>query len=362
MRPRRWISSSALVRVDLGLAVHVVLNRDQIKSILSLYHLEHLEDFGGIAEGAINTSYWVQVGGRKYFLRITERKRIDDMIYEKELLLHLGRHDLAVPRLLKNVAKGTFTPWSSRGRFVSLFEYVPGRGLGLFEVRPRHVEAVGRFAAAMHLACESFERRRANEFALPALERKLERVVRALEARRLPRRFEADVRLLEAELAAQSSRRLDRLPQGTVHGDLFLENARFQGDELSGILDFEMSSTERLIWDVAIAVNDWCWHPTVEQRGGPAGTFDRDRVQALLAGYTALRPLSAAERDALPQELRLAAARFALSRILDFELKRPPANRRVYKDYRHFMARLVELSSGGAEALVERCLASRSAL
>ena len=131
------------------MAVHVLLSRDEVQSILSLYHLESLEDFGGIPEGSINTSYWVLVSGRRFFLRITERKRIQDMIFERELLDHLARRGLPVPRLVENVAKGTFMPWSVRGRFVSLFEYMEGRDLGVFEVRSHHVRAVARFAATM---------------------------------------------------------------------------------------------------------------------------------------------------------------------------------------------------------------------
>ena len=81
----------------------MLLSRDEVRSILSLYHLEALEDFGGIPEGSINTSYWVQVGGRRYFLRITERKRVRDMVYEQQLLDHLATAQLPVPRLLETL-------------------------------------------------------------------------------------------------------------------------------------------------------------------------------------------------------------------------------------------------------------------
>lgn len=338
------------------MAVHVVLNRDQIRSILSLYHLEGLEDFGGIAEGSINTSYWVRAEGRKYFLRITEKKRVDDMIFEKELLGHLARHGLPVPRLVRNVAKGTFTPWSSRGRFVSLFEYMPGRDLGVFEVRPRHARAVGHFAASMHVASAEFPRARDNEFSIFALGQKLERITTALEGRRISHRLEPDVRELAAELARQKRRKLAQLPLGTVHGDLFVDNVRFEEDRLVGVIDFEMASTEKLIWDVAVAINAWCWQPSARQMGGPAGRFDLARTRHLIKGYAAVRELSRVELAALPDELRLAAARFAITRLVDFELKRLPADRRVYKDYRHYMARLSSLSAGGAEELLERSM------
>jgi homoserine kinase type II len=141
-----------------------------------------------------------------------------------------------------------------------------------------------------------------------------------------------------------------------VHGDLFVDNAKFHEDELVGVIDFEMASTDRLLWDVAVTLNDWCWQPSAKQMGGPAGRYHAGRVRSFLRAYDRMRPLTGPERRALPSELRLAAARFAISRLVDFELKRMPPSRRVYKDYRHYTARLDALADGGAEALVERAL------
>ena len=337
------------------MAVHVVLSRDQIQSILSLYHLDPLEDFGGIDEGAINTSYWVQAGGRRYYLRITENKRMDDMIFEKELLLHLDRHALPVPRLLRNVAKGTFTPWSSRGRFVSMFQYIPGRALGMFELRPKHTRVVGRFVAQLHNATREFRRRRNSVYDLVTLDQRVERLRRALEKRRLARRFASDVASLRTEVDAQLARAVDHLPRGIVHNDLVVDNARFDHDALIGVVDFEHSAYDRLLVDLAVAVNAWCWLPSPKQMGGPAGRFDLQRVRAMVQGYHRIRPLSRAEQGALPSELRRVAAHVALDRMTRFELRRT-SNAVGYTDYRHYFARLRALSDGGGERLVERVL------
>jgi Ser/Thr protein kinase RdoA (MazF antagonist) len=114
-----------------------------------------------------------------------------------------------------------------------------------------------------------------------------------------------------------------------------------------------------LTWELAVGINAWCWTPSAEQRGGPSGYFDRAKVRAFLKGYTTVRELEPAEMEALPQDLRLAAARFAITRLVDFELKSLPADRRVYKDYRHYMQRLVSLSEGGgAEGLLAAALSS----
>jgi homoserine kinase type II len=332
------------------LAVHVVLSKDEVRSILSLYHLDPLEDFGGIDEGMINTAYWVRVAGRRYFLRITERKRVRDMVYERELLEHLARAQLPVPRLVENVAKGTFTPWSVRGRFVSLFEYLEGRSLGIFEVRPEHVEQVAKFAASMHVSTQTFERERTNEYDIAALEKKLHRVRSALIQKKLPRTVAEDVDYLAAELERQKTRCVDHLPRGAVHGDLFVDNVRWRDTKISGVIDFEMSCRERLTWDLAVAINAWCWHPSPEQRGGPAGSFDDERMRAFLDGYRSIRELTAAEMEALPDELKLAATRYAIARLADFETRGP--ERRIYRDYRHFMQRLRVLDQVSETLLV----------
>jgi homoserine kinase type II len=76
-------------------------------------------------------------------------------------------------------------------------------------------------------------------------------------------------------------------------------------------------------------VNDWCWSEAARQPREPL-------VAALLDGYRSVRELSAADREALPIELRLAAARFTITRITDVYLARV-AN--PEKDFRAFLAR-----------------------
>jgi homoserine kinase type II len=247
--------------------------------------------------------------------------------------------------LVANVAGGTFTPWSEGGRFVSLFRYMPGRELGAFEVRPHHVRQVAQFAARMHQAMEGLDLSRANEFSRENLTRKMSDMLRAVDEGRLDRRFRSDLELLSRELERQSARAVEHLPHGTVHGDLFVDNAKFDGDRLCGIIDFEMSATERLVWELAVLINAWCWEPSPAQRGGPAGRFDPERVRAAIEGYESVRPLDPAEHEALASELRLAASRFAITRLYDFELNPLPPDRRVYKDYRHFLVRLSALDA-----------------
>lgn len=98
--------------------------------------------------------------------------------------------------------------------------------------------------------------------------------------------------MLADELRFQVSHRLDKLPRGVVHADLFRDNCLFEitagVPRVGGIIDFYFAGNDVLLFDVAVTVNDWC--------SDTAGELDTARTSALLAAYHAERPLNAAEK------------------------------------------------------------------
>lgn len=333
-----------------GSVPRLSLSKDEISSILSLYHLDGLESYGGVAEGSVHVSCWVRVQGRRYVLRLSPKKRFQDLVYEKDLLGFLSRCGLPVPRVVQNVASGAFTPWEIRGRYVSLFDAIEGRALGVFEVEPEHVRSVGDFLGQLHQVGTRFLGYRRGDRDLQVVGARVDRLKRSLQTYRLPRRAAPDITRLLGELEAQVARKHE-LPEGVVHGSLTIERARWRQGRLASVVDFERASAGPYVWDLAVAANAWCWEPSASQHGEPAGTFDRARVRALLHGYCAVRPLSNLERDALPAEMRLAALVGCAERMLEYEVLRAPKPTR-YVDYRHYRARLAALQDGGAEALL----------
>lgn len=82
------------------------------------------------------------------------------------------------------------------------------------------------------------------------------------------------------------------------------ERARERGaPRIAGILDFYFAGEDCLLFDLAVAANDWCG--------------DAARLDALLDGYSSRRRLTAAETAAWPAMRRAAALRFWLSRLDD---------------------------------------------
>ena len=100
------------------------------------------------------------------------------------------------------------------------------------------------------------------------------------------------------------------LPAGVIHADFFPDNVFFRERRFAGAIDFYFACNDAFAYDVAIALNAWCFEPD--------GSFNITAARAFVAGYQRRRPLSAAERGAIPILARGAAMRFFLTRLRDW--------------------------------------------
>jgi hypothetical protein len=113
--------------------------------------------------------------------------------------------------------------------------------------------------------------------------------------------------LIESENRYQATHDDSVLPQGIIHGDYFHDNVLWDGDGHPGVIDFYFACDDVLVYDLAIAANDWCVDVDA--------TMDAARVAALIEGYEQRQPLEARERELWPVMLRRAALRTWLGRL-----------------------------------------------
>lgn len=289
------------------MSVFTVVSDDELGAWLTQYNLQ-LVSFEGIAAGVTNTNYFVTTTHGRFVLTLFETLRLDELPFYLHLMSHLAQHGVACPAPLAD--RNDQLASMLAGRPACLVSCLAGADVS--DPSAIQCRAVGDMLASMHCAGASFTLRMDN----PRGPRWWGQMADTL----TPFMTAEDANSLRQEVDFQSQHRFSHLPRGVVHADLFKDNVLMNGDAIAGFIDFYYACNDILIYDVAIAVNDWA--------RGADGEIDAERARALLAGYQAVRPFSQEEIQAWPTMLRAAALRFWTSRLLD--LYQPMAGALTY--------------------------------
>lgn len=280
------------------MSVFTPVSLAEVREFLRQYPVGALVGFQGIGEGVENSNFYVDTEDGRWVLTIFERTRYEDLPFFLDLMHHCAEHGLPTAAPLET--RDGRRQHRLKGKPAALVRRLPGAS----EVFPsaRQCEQAGELLGRLHLVTASFPGSAANSRGAQWRQRVGEQLLEAVDER--------SAALIADELRAQQALDLSALPQGVIHGDLFRDNVLFVEDRLSGVIDFYYACREALIYDLAIAVNDWCMDPV---HGLPNAT----RWRAMLDGYRSVREPTDAEREAWPMVLRAAALRFYLSRLAD---------------------------------------------
>lgn len=299
------------------MSVYTPVGREALAGWLAPLNLGEPGDPEPIAAGIQNSNYFVTAGGVRYVLTLFEHLEPRALEFYLSLQLHLAGRGIPCPRPLAGPDGRLWRPLA--GKPAALLTCLPG--VCLESPTVGQCAALGGMLARLHAAAADFPVPPPNPCGAAWRERTGRELAPALPADERGR--------LLAELEFQSAQDWTGLPRGVIHADLFRDNALWDGKgRLSGVLDFYFAGEDCLLFDLAVVANDWC--------------PDEARLQALVAGYAALRPLSAAENAAWPAMRRAAALRFWLLRLEAAHRPRPGEVVTV-KDPAHFDALLQRL-------------------
>ena len=285
------------------MSVYTRVERGQLEEFLRNYDLGELVEQQGISDGIENTNYFVTTSAGKYVLTLFESLGAGELPFFLDLMAFLAEHN--VP---------SACPIADReGSYLRTLNERPAalvqRLSGTWAPNPNQAQiaALWTTLGRMHRVGKKFPQQYENT--------RGPRWWRATAEQIMDRLPEADARMLQEEIAFQAGHRRDELPRGVIHADLFRDNALFQGDELTGVIDFYYACTDVLLYDLAVIANDWC--------SSEEGVLDEPRTRTLLQAYHGERSLTGQERDAWPVMLRAGALRFWLSRTQDKLSPRP---------------------------------------
>jgi homoserine kinase type II len=286
------------------MSVYTELSNTDIQNILGDYNLGSLAGYEGIAAGIENSNFFIDTEGDassgRFVLTIFERLAADELPYFMTLMKHLAAGGLSCPDVM--VRRDGTLLFEAHGKQGCIISCLAGKTHE--QLNEQQLFSSGRAMAKLHMAGENFPQRRANPTGIAWLEENIEAVLNGVRNTY----GDAAAELLVSELDFQQSCAWDTLPCGVVHGDLFCDNILFQGNDVSGIIDFYYAHDAPYVMDIAIALN---------AQAVLLSADDDSRIQSFLDGYQSLRPLGEEEREAMPLLLRLAALRFWVSRLYD---------------------------------------------
>ncbi|MEL0082267.1 MAG: homoserine kinase [Gammaproteobacteria bacterium] len=298
------------------MSVFTEVGRDQLIEFLLLYDLGQLQEYRGISAGIENTNYFVDTDRGRYVLTLFEHQQAEDLRFSLGLMGVLAA--AGVPTAEPVAGRDGKTLRRLAGKPAALVMRLSGRAVEHPEIN--HCRALGAALADFHLAGLNYSSRHENPRGAAWFKATAARV-----EGQLP---DDQAELLRSELAIQRAVDTRGLPQGVIHGDLFRDNALFDGDRLAGVIDLYAACNSNLLYDLAICVNDWC----VEA----GGMIDPERAAAMVGSYHAKRALTETEQQTWPLMMRRAALRFWLSRLFDKHFPRPGELTRVL-DPDHFL-------------------------
>jgi homoserine kinase type II len=289
------------------MAVYTEVSDEELSTFIASYGLGELLSFKGIAEGVENTNYIVHTTHGPFILTLYERRTArEDLPFFLGLMEHLAARGVSCPTPVRDLKGRNLNELA--GRPAALVTFLEG-----FWVRrpmTAHCAAVGRALAALHMGGDGFALKRANALGPSGWRPLYDRFADRADE------IAPDLGpLIAGELAHLDGHWPKGLPAGVIHADLFPDNVFFLGDRLSGLIDFYFACNDALAYDVAVCLNAWCFEKDL--------AFNITKGRALLRGYEELRPLTPAERDAMPQLARGSALRFLLTRAYDW-LNTPP--------------------------------------
>ena len=104
-----------------------------------------------------------------------------------------------------------------------------------------------------------------------------------------------------------------KLPNGIIHGDLFIDNIFFKKNKLSGIIDFYFAANDYFMYEIAICINALCF-----DLKGEKFSMNKQKIKSLIKGYESIKKISSREKNAINVLCRGAALRYLLTRLYDY--------------------------------------------
>ena len=287
------------------MAVYTKIDNQDLLSLSNSYKLGKITKSKGIKKGIENTNYLLKTNKRNFILTIFE-KRVQkrDLPFFMNLMEKLNQKKIICPKPLKN----------NDGKHLSRIQNKPSsivtflKGKDKATLNYKNCFDIGKNIAKFHKVTTKIKLYRKNSMSIKKLGGLLKSI--KFKSNKISSKLKPTLNICLKDIKSQWPK---KLPNGIIHGDLFIDNIFFNKNKFSGFIDFYFSSNDFLMYEIAICINALCF-----DKKRSSFKVNYKKVKNLIDGYETIRPFTKKEKDALNILCRGAALRYLLTRIYDY--------------------------------------------
>ena len=286
------------------MAVYTKINKKEISYINKKFEIDTITKFKGIKQGIENTNYLLKSKNKKFILTIFEKRVSQKEIpFFMKLMDQLNSSRINCPKPLKN-KNGNYLI-KIKNKTACIVSFLNGKDKKSLNLK--NCYDIGKLIAEMHQSTKKINLFRKNSMGIKNLNPLLNSI------KFKSKKFTNIEKFLKTNFKDIKNKWPKKLPNGIIHGDLFIDNIFFKNNKLSGIIDFYFAANDYFMYEIAICINALCF-----DKNKSKFLINKGKVKNLIKGYESVRKISRSEKNSLNILCRGAALRYLLTRIYDF--------------------------------------------
>jgi homoserine kinase type II len=264
------------------MAAKTPFSPNEFVTMLAPYALGDYLHAEAIAQGTVQTNYYIATTQGKVVLRYYENRARESVLFESHLLAYLKKQGYPCPAPLKN--RHGATVGLLHNKPYVLFEFMQGRPIE--QPTADHRQQLIQKAAELQQLTRAYRPRyKAYRWNYSV---DLCRTLAQSAATKIDTQTAQEkLTWLEQQLAALHLPR--SLPKGICHCDFHFSNVLFHGDHFAALLDFDDANYTYLLFDLVGLIEAGAW-------AHPAETLDLPQARAIVQEYQKHRRLNATEQ------------------------------------------------------------------
>ena len=286
------------------MAVYTKINKRDISYINTKFKNEKFISFKGIKQGIENTNYLLKSENKKFILTIFE-KRVSkkEIPFFLKLMEGLNNSKINCPKPLKTI-NGNYLI-KLKNKTACIVSFLNGKDKK--KLNSKNCFEIGKIVAQMHLVTKKMKLFRKNSMGIKNLNSLLKSIkFKSKKTNNLEKFLANNLKNIQKNWPK-------KLPQGIIHGDLFMDNIFFNKNKLSGIIDFYFAGNDYLMYEIAICINALCFDKKKSKF-----MINKQKIKNLIKGYESIKKISLKEKKSLNILCKGAAIRYLLTRLYDY--------------------------------------------